>query len=175
MYSLRARLKCALATHLTGLCVFLAVAGGAAAQTVQGVVTGTVTDASGAVIPNVELRLVNDGTLVVQNEKSATDGAYRFDLVPPGTYTLTAHGQGFTTREIKNIIVDASTTVPVNLTLSVATSQTLVEVSAQESIVQTASSDLATTINQNFIDRHAAAHAATSSTWPSPLLRSLRA
>ncbi|MGA3044240.1 MAG: TonB-dependent receptor, partial [Bryobacteraceae bacterium] len=79
-------------------------------------------------------------------------GDYRFGLVPPGTYTLTTKAQGFTTKEIKRIIVDASTSVGVNVSLSVATSQTLVEVTAQESIVQTASSDLSTTIDQRFID-----------------------
>jgi len=152
MFSLRARLKCALATYLAGLCVFLAVAGGAAGQTVQGVVTGTVTDVSGAVIPNADLTLTNDGTLVEQHETSLSSGEYRFGLVPPGNYTLTTKAQGFTTKEIKKIIVDASITVGVNVVLSVATSQTLVEVSAQESIVQTASSDLATTIDQRFIE-----------------------
>jgi len=129
----------------------LAFGGSAEAQTVQGVVTGTVTDVSGAVVPGADLTLTNDGTGVSQQEKSLSAGEYRFALVPPGTYTLTTKAQGFTTREIKTIIVDASTTVPVNVTMSVATAQTVVEISAQESIVQTASSDLSTTVNQNFI------------------------
>ncbi|MFN7997240.1 MAG: carboxypeptidase-like regulatory domain-containing protein [Bryobacteraceae bacterium] len=122
------------------------------AQTVQGVVTGTVTDSSGAVVPKANLTLVNDGTKVAQQEVTRTNGDYRFGLVPPGTYSLTVKSEGFTTREIKNIIVDASTTVPVQVTLSVATSTTLVEVSAQETIVQTATSDLSTTINQKTIE-----------------------
>jgi hypothetical protein len=135
-------------------CALLALAftGGAEAQTVQGVVTGTVTDVSGAVIPSADLTLTNDGTLVEQHEKSLTAGEYRFGLVPPGTYMLTTKAQGFTTKEIKNIIVDASTSVAVNVTMSVATSQTVVEVTSQESIVQTASSDLSTTIDQRFIE-----------------------
>jgi hypothetical protein len=129
----------------------LALAGSAAAQ-VQGVVTGSVVDSSGAVIPSVDLTLTNDGTGVSQAEKSGSSGEYRFGLVPPGVYTLTSKAQGFTTKEVKNIVVDASSTVPVNVTLSVATSQTLVEVTSQESIVQTASSDLSTTIDQHFIE-----------------------
>ena len=55
------------------------------AQTVQGVVTGTVVDSSGAVIPNCDLKLTNDGTAVSQTEKSRPDGSFRFPLVPPGT------------------------------------------------------------------------------------------
>ena len=135
------------------MCALLAIAfsANAGAQTVQGVVTGVVVDASGAAIPNVELTLTNDGTGVSQQEKSGTEGAYRFGLVPPGTYTLLAKASGFATKEIKKIIVDPSQAVPVNVTMSVASSQTVVEVTAQEAMVQTASSDLATTINQNFI------------------------
>jgi hypothetical protein len=121
-------------------------------QTVQGVVTGTVVDSTGAVIPGAELTLTNDGTGVSQTDKSGQDGSYRFPLVPPGTYTLTTKAASFTTRQIKNIIVDASQTVPVAVTMSVATTQTTVEVSAQETLVQTATSDLATTINQKTIE-----------------------
>jgi len=134
---------------------FVAIIFSAAAvqgQTAQGVVTGTVVDSTGAVIPAADLTLTNDGTGVSQEEKSGQDGSYRFPLVPPGTYTLTSKAGGFTTRQIKNIIVDASQTVPVAVTMSVATTQTTVEVSAQETLVQTATSDLATTINQRTIE-----------------------
>src|SRR5689334_3403064 len=136
------------------LCALLALTyvGIAEAQSVQGVVTGTVVDSSGAVVPAADLTLTNDGTGVSQVEKTGTDGNFRFGLVPPGTYTLTIKTQGFTTREIKGIIVEASKTVPVAVTLSVATAQAVVEVSEQEAMVQTATSDVAVTINQRFIE-----------------------
>ncbi len=130
----------------------LALVGGVDAQTVQGVVTGSVADSTGAVIPNAELTLTNDGTGVSQQDKAGSNGSFRFGLVPPGTYTLTVKAQGFTTREIKNIVVEASSTVPVAVTMSVASASTTVEVTAQETMVQTATSDLATTINQHMIE-----------------------
>ncbi|MGC2657353.1 MAG: TonB-dependent receptor [Bryobacteraceae bacterium] len=136
------------------LCALLAVtlAGSMEAQSVQGVVTGAVTDSSGAVVPGAALTLTNDGTGVSQTEKSLTNGDFRFGLVPPGTYTLTTKATGFTTREIKSIIVEASTSIPVNIVLSVASSQTVVEVTSQDSIVQTSTSDLSTTINERTIE-----------------------
>ena len=134
------------------LLLTFATAGSTSAQSVQGVVTGVVSDSSGAVVPNVELTLTNDGTNVSQEEKTHSDGNYRFGFVPPGTYTLTAKAAGFTTREIKAIIVDASTSVPVNVTMSVASSSTVVEVTLQETMVQTASSDLSSTVNERFIE-----------------------
>jgi hypothetical protein len=130
----------------------LSLAANVGAQSVQGVVTGVVTDASGAVVPGADLSLTNDGTNVSQTEKSQSNGDFRFGLVPPGTYTLTTKAPGFTTREIKAIIVDASSSVPVNVTLSVATSTTVMEVTSQEAMVQTASSDLSTTVNRTFIE-----------------------
>ena len=141
-----------LLTWLVCAAFIFVFAGGLQAQTVQGVVTGTVVDSSGAVVPKADLTLTNDGTGVSQKETSANDGSFRYGLVPPGTYTLTIKAQGFTTKEIKAIIVDASSTVPVPVTLSVASSTTLVEVTAQETMVQTATSDLATTVSQRFIE-----------------------
>src|SRR5258708_6606599 len=101
-------------------CALLALAyvGSAEAQSVQGVVTGSVVDSSGAVVPAAELTLANDGTGVKQLDKSGTDGNYRFGLVPPGAYTLTIRAPGFTTREVKGLVVEASKVVPVNVTLS---------------------------------------------------------
>ncbi|HKW97486.1 MAG TPA: TonB-dependent receptor [Bryobacteraceae bacterium] len=136
------------------LCALLLLffVGAAEAQTVQGVVTGSVVDTSGAVVPAADLTLTNDGTGVAQTEKTGNDGGFRFGLVPPGTYTLTIKAQGFTTKEVKGIIVEASKTVPVSTVLSVATAQAVVEVSEQEAMVQTATSDVAVTINQKFIE-----------------------
>ncbi len=121
-------------------------------QTVQGVVTGSVIDSSGALIASSELTLTNDGTGVAQSAKSSSDGTFRFPLVPPGTYSLKIEAKGFTTREIKNIIVNPSKTVPVQVTMSVAEAQTTIEISSQESLVQTASSDLTTTVSQSTIE-----------------------
>lgn len=136
---------------LFGVLALLA-AGGAAAQTVQGVVTGTVADSSGAVIAGAVLTLTNAGTGVEQHLASGSNGDYRFALVPPGVYTLSTKAQGFTTKEVRNIVVEASKTVPVSVTLSVATSQTVVEVVAQEAMVQTATSDLTTTVTGKTIE-----------------------
>lgn len=130
----------------------LSLVGSAEAQTVQGVVTGSVADSSGAVIPGATLTLTNDGTGVEQQLATGNGGDFRFGLVPPGTYTLTIKAQGFTAREVRNIVVEASKTVPVAVTMSVASAQTVVEVTAQEAMVQTATADLATTVNQKTIE-----------------------
>ncbi len=121
-------------------------------QSVQGVVTGNITDPTGATIPGAQVTLTNEGTDVSQRDKSGTDGGYRFALVPPGSYTLSVEAPGFAKNETKRISVEASQTVPANVRLSIATSSMAVEVTTQGTIVQTATSDLATTINLRTVD-----------------------
>jgi hypothetical protein len=126
--------------------------GSAEAQSVQGVVTGSVSDSSGGVVRGADLTLTNARTSVQQKEKSDADGNYRFSLVPPGDYTLTVKAQGLATKEVRAIVVDASKVTPVNVALSVATEETVIEVSGQDTIVQTATSDVAITIDQRMIE-----------------------
>lgn len=132
--------------------LLLAGAGFTEAQTVQGVVTGTVFDSTGAVLPGAEITLTNVDTNITQKEKSGGDGGYRFSLVPPGMYTLSVKATGFTEKQIKDIKVDPSQTVPVNVTLAIATASTTVDVEESAMLVQTATSDQATTINQKAIE-----------------------
>lgn len=121
------------------------------AQTVQGVVTGTVSDSSGAVLPNASVTLTNEGTNVTQQAITGADGIYRFSLVPPGEYMVSVKASGFTQKDVRGVTVNASQTVPLNVTLSVATASSTVEVVSQAALVQTATSDLGSTVNQNTI------------------------
>ncbi len=122
------------------------------AQTVQGVVTGAVTDPTGAAIPTAQVTLTNEGTQVIQNANTGSDGSYRFPLVPPDTYTLTVKASGFAVKETRGIVVEPSQTVPVSVKLDVATASTAIEVTTQGTIVQTATSTLATTVNTNAVE-----------------------
>jgi hypothetical protein len=137
---------------LVSVFLLLACAGFAGAQTVQGVVTGTIFDATGAIIPGAGVVLTNVGTGINQDTKANASGEYRFSLVPPGNYKLDVKAGGFTEKQITDIKVDASETVPVNVNLAVASASTTIDVEAAAAFVQTASSDLTTTVNLNFID-----------------------
>ena len=75
-------------------CLALAVLVGAGArialaQTAQGQITGTIVDPSGAVIPNAQVTITNEGTGISDQQTTGADGIYRFPLVPLGTYTVT--------------------------------------------------------------------------------------
>ncbi|HEY3625758.1 MAG TPA: TonB-dependent receptor [Terracidiphilus sp.] len=115
---------------------------GARAQTVNGVITGTITDPSGAVVPNAKVTITNTGTGLTQNTTTGAGGDYRFQLVPPGVYTVQLEASGFGTEKANNVVVQASQTVPFSVKLKVASQSQLIEVTGQAPLVQTESSDL---------------------------------
>ena len=77
--------------------VFLVVisAAMALAQTSRGIVSGTVADPTGAVIPGAEVTLTNTGTTVTRSAVTNGEGFYRFDAVDLGTYSISISGAGF--------------------------------------------------------------------------------
>ena len=64
-------------------------------QTGNGIVKGTVTDASSAVVPNASVTVTNQDTNVARRGTSSTDGGYYFGQLPPGPYVLLVEHQGF--------------------------------------------------------------------------------
>jgi hypothetical protein len=123
----------------------------AVGQTVQGVITGTIFDASGAAIPNATVTITNEATGISETKTTKSDGIYLFPLVPPGTYTVTVTATGFAKNVTTGIVVQASLTVPLNVTMQVATATTTMEVTTRATLVQTATSDLTLTINTTTI------------------------
>ena len=80
----------------TALIVFLALAVDAAAQIATGAVTGAVTDTSGGVLPGVNVSLTGERVLGgMQTQTTDATGAYRFDRLPPGAYSLKFELSGF--------------------------------------------------------------------------------
>src|SRR5438874_6941370 len=132
--------------------VFLCLASGAPSQTVQGVITGTVTDPTGASVPNATVTLTNAGTNVAQTATTASDGGYRFSLVPPGEYVVDVKATSFAEFRASGIVVQASQTVPLNVKLELAKGTEIIEVNEQAPLVQTATSNLSTQVDRNTIE-----------------------
>ena len=79
----------------TLLCLVLSVQ--TFAQTSNATLGGTVSDASGALIPGVTITATNTGTGIVNTVVSNDAGAYQFASLQTGTYTVTAELPGFQT------------------------------------------------------------------------------
>ena len=117
---------------------------------ISGDLTGTVTDPSGAVVPNATVTLKNNQTGASRTVTSNGNGAYRFGLLPPGAYTVTATAQGFTqAQQSANVTVGQANVVDVKLAVG-ASSQT-VEVTSTTPLVQANTAELSTNYNQTMI------------------------
>jgi hypothetical protein len=91
----------------------------AQAQKTLGGITGTVSDATGSVLTDVTVALVNDQTQLTRSLKTSASGGYDFVNLPIGTYTLTITHDGFETQKIPSIMVQANRTATVNATLRI--------------------------------------------------------
>ena len=87
------------------------------AQVETATVLGTVTDESGAVIPNVSILLVNEGTGLQFERATGGSGNYIFTPVQIGTYTVTARMTGFDTQIRPHVQVNIQQSVVVDFTL----------------------------------------------------------
>ncbi len=89
------------------------------AQQTLGGVTGVVTDASGGVIPNVTVTLLDENTGLARTAKSNPSGNYSFVNLPIGTYTLTYTADGFDIQKTPHVAVQADRTATLNVQLNV--------------------------------------------------------
>ena len=64
-------------------------------QAVNGTLVGTVSDSSGATVPNAKVTLAETNTGVSRNSTSNDSGNYTFSDLPPGTYSVTVELAGF--------------------------------------------------------------------------------
>jgi hypothetical protein len=75
--------------------VLLSLAAASMAQTTTGAITGTVTDQTGAFIPNVTVTATNTATNIASTTRTNEAGVYNFPFLAIGSYTITAEVQGF--------------------------------------------------------------------------------
>lgn len=79
-----------------------------------GTVSGTVSDPSGAVVPNAQVQLTNLANGLSLSGHSSGDGSFKFLAVPIGTYRATVSAEGFSTEDINNVQVGAGATTNLN-------------------------------------------------------------
>ncbi len=130
-------------TLMCGLCLALLPCSTAAAQSVTGSIAGTVTDASGGVLVNATVTLVNEKTGEKRNVNTDADGRFQFAAVQPGVYTVRVEQQGFQTLERRNTTLSANENLALGgLALPVGQVTEVVTTVASGTVVETASSDL---------------------------------
>ena len=111
-----------------------------------GSLQGTVTDASGASIPNATVTLTSTGTGQERTATTGGDGTYRFPLIPPGAYKLKFSASGFKGAEATGINVNVTESPVFDQKLEVGAATEQVTVEANVETLQTASSSMGTVV-----------------------------
>jgi hypothetical protein len=120
-------------------------------QTTDAILVGTVSDATGALVPNATVEITHTATGVKTSTKTNADGTYRFNNVPVGHYNLVATAAGFSATNLKGIDVQLSKTSTANITMQVGTVATSVDVSDVGTVIDTTTAQVQTAYDSQTI------------------------
>jgi hypothetical protein len=121
------------------------------AQGTNGSLTGQVTDPAGAAVAGVSVTLTNVDTGYPQVETTDGSGVYFFKLIPPGNYALRIAATGFAQYVQTGIVIQANANATQNVQVKVGSTGATVNVTADAELINTTTSELGMTINQESV------------------------
>jgi len=116
-------------------------------------IEGTVTDSSGAVVPDAKVTLTNVDTGISTSVQSNGEGLFRFPSLPPGRYKVTTTKQGFATTTQENIVLLAEEIRTVSLNLKSGAVTESVTITAEVNPIQLTESKVAGDISAEEISQ----------------------
>lgn len=117
-----------------------------------GTISGTVQDQSGAVVAGANVKAQNPATNFSRETVSATNGFYRFDQLPVGTYTITTEAAGFKTSVTQSVALSVNDALTLDIKLEVGQVSEIVTVSEAPSAVNTETSVLGRTVDNRTLN-----------------------
>src|SRR5580700_1371816 len=133
--------------HFTLFALLSLLCAAAFAQTISGDLTGTVFDASGAIVANATISAKNEATGVEANTKTTPTGDYRLSNLPAGSYTITVSATGFSPNQTKGIQVTLNQSGTANFTLQVGGTTQTVEVRESAATIDTTTAQVQNTFS----------------------------
>ncbi len=112
------------------------------AQTSTSLISGTVRDNTGAVVPDAAVTLIHEDTGVSYKQKTTQAGMYSFPSVPVGPYTVTIEMQGFRTARLLKNVLQVNTPLTVDVTLELGQLSDVVSVEGSADVIQTANATI---------------------------------
>jgi hypothetical protein len=120
------------------------------AQSATATLSGTVTDASGAVVSAVKITVINAATTQQRTTATNGEGFFTLPLLPPGAYRLSAERDGFTTVDTKELILNVGDQRSLLIQLRVGDVTAAVSVTSEASLVNEAPA-VGTVIDKQFV------------------------
>ena len=131
--------------------VVLSLAVAANAQTFRGAINGTVTDPSGAAVPNAAVKATESATGIDHNSVTTGEGAFSFQDIPLGFYKVTVTATGFPAYSVDKVEVSAGQIYTMSVKLTLQQQTTTVEVSAAALTLDTTSPTQNVTISSDVV------------------------
>ena len=122
------------------------------AQEFRGTITGRITDGQHAAVPNAAIHATETETGAKFQTVSNADGSYALPFLPPGPYSLSVEASGFKRHVNSNVRVATNEREQVDVQLEIGTMEQSVTVSAETSMLDTASASTGQVINTRQIE-----------------------
>ena len=135
---------------VVGLAFAIALPG--AAQDRVGHILGTVVDGGGEALPGVTVVLIGENLMGDRTTVADVDGTFRFPLVPPGFFTVTASLSGYQSVEQNEVLVSVGQKTQVDITM-MSGFQDVIEVLADQVLIDTTSSSLGVNVTGDYMAR----------------------
>jgi hypothetical protein len=135
------------------IAVLLAFCGRAFAQAgATGTILGTVTDASGAIVPNVNITVTSTATSIAYKTVTSSSGDYFAPALNPGTYSVSAEAKGFQKTLASGVVLAVNQRARVDLVLKPGAVSETVDVTAQAVALDTDSAALSNLVSQQQVE-----------------------
>jgi hypothetical protein len=115
------------------------------AQTTFATITGTISDATGAVAPNITVTATHEATNTQTSTQSNESGVFTLAQLKEGAYTVRARGAGFKEYVAQNITLVARDYRRLDISLVVGAVETTIEVSGGATLIETESARISDT------------------------------
>ncbi len=123
----------------------------ARAQTSTADILGTITDPTGATLPDVTVTLLNLDTRDTRSDVTTQGGAFSFTNLNPGRYKVTIQGKGFENISMNDVNVAAGDRRRLDAKMTIGGSNETVEVNTSSPVLQTDSSAVASTVTERAV------------------------
>lgn len=124
----------------------------AMAQSAAGMISGRITDPSGAVVPGAEVALLNVDRGTSTTTTTNKSGIYVFSAVQPGQYRMTVQKAGFRRVDLLGVLVNVQSNIEQNFRLAIGSTSESVTVRGGISLMNTTDASVSTVIDRHFVE-----------------------
>jgi len=135
--------------RISGILPFFLLLAASWAQVSTSRIEGTITDKTGAVVPDASVKIANEDTGISYEAKTSSSGSYTIPSLRPGVYSVTVAHEGFGTFTSQHNVLSVGQPLVVNATLEVGGATQVVQVESSYQRIETANAAISDIVTEN--------------------------